>query len=146
MAGYLEHYGAGDEQRSRIVKRALLAVLIVGIIGVAAAVFFHNRSQKLRVEKFASFLQAKDYKAAYALWGCTDTQPCPHYAFDKFIADWGPDSKYKDVQSVAIVKSRSCGTGVIVTADFGQQRTEILWVEGSELVIGFSPWPVCPPR
>jgi hypothetical protein len=146
MAGYLEHYGAGDERRSRNVKRALLAFFIVGVVAVVAFVFFHNRRQKLRVEEFGSLLQRKDYKAAHALWGCTDSHPCPNYSFDKFLADWGPESKYRDVQSVAIIKSRACGSGVIVTADFGNQRSEILWVEGPELAIGFSPWPVCPPR
>jgi hypothetical protein len=33
---------------------------------------------------------------------------------------------------------------VIVTVDLGQNREERLWVEGSELIIGYSPWPVCP--
>ena len=146
MAGYLEHYGEGDEQKARNIKRALIAFFVIGVVAAGAAVFFHNRSQKLRVGEFGSLLEQKNYKAAYALWGCTDAHPCPNYQFDKFMGDWGPESKYANVHHVSILKSRSCGTGVIVTADFGNQRTEILWVEGPELDIGFSPWPVCPPR
>jgi hypothetical protein len=60
------------------------------------------------------------------------------------MQDWGPDSA-RNIRSFVIPKSRSCGTGVIVTVDFGGGQPEALWVQRSDLTIGFSPFPVCAP-
>ena len=61
------------------------------------------------------------------------------------MEDWGPKSARADVGAYHIKKSRSCGSGVIVTVDFGKNQQEKLWVERDDLTIGFSPWPGCPP-
>jgi hypothetical protein len=57
------------------------------------------------------------------------------------MEDWGPSkgdpAKYK------IERSKSCGPGVILTVDFGNDR-EILWVERKNLLISYSPFPGCP--
>ena len=87
-----------------------------------------------------------DYNSAYRLWGCTETKPCPDYPFNKFMDDWGPKSKYAQIASFKIAKSRACGSGVIVTLDLGQNREERLWVETADMTIGYSPWTVCPAR
>lgn len=146
MPGYLDHYGEGDARREKIWKRAFLVALVVVIAGLAAFFGLRNYRQKARVGEFATLIQKKDYPGAYRLWGCTETTPCRDYSYAKFLEDWGPASKYADVASYSISRSRSCGTGVIVTVDFGSNREEKFWVEGPELTIGYSPWPVCPPR
>jgi hypothetical protein len=62
------------------------------------------------------------------------------------MADWGPKSKYAQIASFDITKSRACGSGVIVTVDLGQNREERFWVETADMTIGYSPWTVCPAR
>ena len=33
MAGYLDQYGAGEEQRNRIIIRAVIAIVVAVIVG-----------------------------------------------------------------------------------------------------------------
>jgi hypothetical protein len=146
MPGYLDHYGEGHEQRARRTRRIVAAVLILIVGGGGLYLFLRNYSQKSKVKQFVELLQNHDYSGSYRLWGCTETKPCPEYAFTKFMEDWGPQSRYAQIESFQITRSRACGSGVIVSVDFGQNRQERFWVEGSEMTIGFSPWPVCPPR
>jgi len=146
MPGYLDHYGEGYETRAKrtklIVGIALIALVASGTLYFA----LRNFRQKAKVTEFIELLQKQDYQSAYRLWGCTDAKPCPDYSFNKFMEDWGPKSSNAQIASFKITKSRACGSGVIVTTDLGQNREERFWVEGSEMTIGFSPWPVCPPR
>jgi len=163
MAGYLDQYGAGDERREKRNKliliggaTALVALFlwffffvwdkteIVRAQSVARlAQVLRNHRQENRVKSFFDLLRRHDYQAAYAFWGCTDANPCKDYAFAEFMKDWGPDSP-RSSASYNIPKSRSCGSGVIVTVDFGHQE-DALWVQRSDLTIGFSPFKGCSP-
>ena len=58
-----------------------------------------------------------------------------------FMQDWGPQKG--DPASYRITRSKSCGSGVILNVDFGNELN-ILWVQRKDLVIGFSPFPGCP--
>jgi len=58
------------------------------------------------------------------------------------MKDWGPNSPGA-AAAYSITKSRSCGSGVIVTLVPGKNQEEALWVQRSDLTIGFSPYPVC---
>lgn len=162
MAGYLDQYGAGDEQRE---KRNKLIVLL-GAVALALLFFWfvlfvwdkteilriqsvarlaqvlRNHQQENRVKSFVDLLQRHDYKAAYALWNCTDAHPCRDYAFSEFMKDWGPGSARNPAQ-FTIPRSRSCGSGVIVTVDFDHSPADALWVQRSDLTIGFAPFPTC---
>lgn len=142
MPGYLDHYGAGEERREKIVKKALLVLLVVIVVGAPLFYIFHNFRQESQVKKFFSLLGAKDYKDAYALWGCTDQSPCQGYAMDAFMDDWGPTKG--DPAQARIAKSKSCGSGVIMTVEFGNQEQK-LWVERNSRVLGFAPFQgLCP--
>jgi len=141
MAGYLDHYGAGEERRENIVKKALIAVAVLIVVGAPLLYIFHNIRQEHQLKQFFSLLEAHDYKGAYALWGCTDAKPCSGYALKDFMQDWGPDKG--DPTKYRITRSKSCGSGVILNVDFGNERN-ILWVQRNNLVIGFSPFPGCP--
>jgi len=162
MAGYLDHYGAGEEQREKRNKLFLTlgacALLLLFLwffffvwdktevlraepVARLAQILRHHR-QESRVKNFFELLQRQDYKAAYALWNCTDEHPCRDYTFPEFMKDWGPASPRAAAQ-YTIPKSRSCGSGVIVTVDFGQSQEEALWVQRDDLTIGFSPFPAC---
>jgi hypothetical protein len=162
MPGYLDQYGAGDERRERrnkliaIVGASALVLLffwfiffvwdkteILRIESVARlAQILRNHRQENRVRSFFDLLARHDYKDAYALWNCTEANPCRDYSFNEFMKDWGPGGAQGGAQ-YSVVRSRSCGSGVIVTIDSRQNQEQALWVERGNLTIGFSPFPVC---
>ena len=143
MAGYLDQYGAGDERRIKIFKIIALTVAAIIVIGGPLYFIFHNYRQEQQVKKFFALLEAHDYKDAYALWGCTAAKPCEGYPMSSFMEDWGPQKA--NPTNMHIARSRSCGSGVILTVDFDKNREEKLWVQRDDLTIGFSPLPGCPP-
>lgn len=146
MPGYLDHYGEGYEQRAK--RRKLIAAIILIVVIGGGVLYFtlrHHR-QNAKVTQFFTLLQKQDYAGAYRFWGCTDAKPCPDYKLSQFMEDWGPNSANAPIAGFHIVKSQSCGSGVIVTTDLGQNRVARFWVEGSEMTIGFAPWSVCPAR
>jgi hypothetical protein len=145
MAGYLDGYGAGEERREKILKTAAAAVVLLLIVAGILFFIFHNYRQEQQVHRFFDLLAAHDYKAAYALWGCSEAKPCDGYPFSAFLQDWGPSSRgAQNPGQFHIARSRSCGTGVILTVNVGSDRQEKLWVQRDDLVIGFSPFPGCP--
>ncbi len=144
MTGYLDQYGAGEEKRERIVKTALLS--LIGLVAAGGILFFifHNYSQERAVSRFFQRLQAHDYQGAYNMWVKT-AEDRHSYPFESFLRDWGPQGDHPDVSNFRIVKSRSCGSGVILTVDFGSKnQEEKLWVQRNDTTIGFSPLPGCP--
>jgi hypothetical protein len=161
MAGYLDQYGADDARREKTSRLAFLAlgVVVLGILvwwllyhwdraeilrETHIARFFQkirNSKQEGEVQQFLHLVQAHDYKNAYAMWGCTDANPCTGYPMTSFLEDWGPQ---RDVSNAGITRSRSCGSGVIVTASIDKNRQERLWVQRDNGTIGYSPFPSCP--
>ena len=137
MAGYLDQYGAGDERREKIIKTVVIAAIVLVVVGGPLLFIFHNYRQENQVKQFFKLLEAQRYKEAYALWGCTDATPCQGYDMARFLEDWGPGKA--DVSNFRIERSRSCGSGVILTVDFDKNRQEKLWVQRDTLTIGFSP-------
>lgn len=142
MAGYLDQYGAGDERREKIIKRLAIALALLVVVGGPLLFIFHNYRQENQVKQFFKLLQARQYTEAYAMWGCTVAKPCRGYEMSRFLEDWGPEKG--DVGNVRIERSRSCGSGVILTVDFDKNRQEKLWVQRDDLIIGFSPLQGCP--
>lgn len=143
---YLDTYGVRDARREKIFKRVALAVLLLVVAAVAAYFQFRNYSEKQQVKTFLARLREADYKGAYALWGCTDSAPCPQYAFDKFMEDWGPKSPQAKIGEVQVASTKSCETGIIQFLRFPDQHEVQLWVDRTEHTIGFAPWPICNPR
>jgi hypothetical protein len=143
MAGYLDQYGVGEERREKSIKYLVLSVVALAILGGVLFFVFHNYQQERQVKRFFTLLQAHDYQSAYNLWVRTDSDR-RGYPFDAFMKDWGPQGGHPDVSNFRIAKSRSCGSGVILTVDFGNNQEEKLWVQRDDLTIGFSPLPGCP--
>ncbi len=81
MAGYLDHYGAGEERREKIIKTAAVALAILIVGGGILFFIFHNYRQEQQVDRFFRLISSHDYKSAYALWGCTEAKPCSGYPF-----------------------------------------------------------------
>ncbi|MEX2261021.1 MAG: hypothetical protein WD696_03675 [Bryobacteraceae bacterium] len=144
MAGYLDQYGTADARREKVFKYLIVSTIATAIVGGTLFFFLKNYRQEGRVSTFVNLLGQKQYREAYALWGCTEATPCPEYQFEKFMEDWGPDSPNADVSSANVSRSRSCGEGVIVSLRVVSDREEKLWVDRESLAIGFSPWPGCP--
>jgi hypothetical protein len=144
MAGFLDQYGAGDERRGKIIKTAVISLVSLAVVGSVLFFVFHNFREEQRVKQFYSLLAGRDYKAAYALFGCTDTTPCRYYEFERFLEDWGPASGHNDLSNVRISRSRSCGSGVLLTIEYGSNQREKLWVERRDMSIGFPPVQGCP--
>src|ERR1022692_1833745 len=149
MAGYLDHYGAGEERREKRIKRLVLTAVAVVIAAGVLFFIFKNYRQERQVNRFFDLLARQDYQPAYALWGCTAANPCRDYQFTEFMKDWGPQSEHADPKSFHIAKTRSCGSGVIVTvasnkdSNKGSNKQEDkLWVQRDDLTIGFSPLPI----
>jgi hypothetical protein len=144
MAGYLDKYGEGEERRLKIIKTLVISLVALVVIGGTAFFIFHNYRQEQQVKRFFELLEHRDYQAAYVLWVRTDADR-KGYSFESFLQDWGPQGEHRDVSDFRISKSRSCGTGVILTVDFGKNQKEKLWVQRDDLTIGYSPLPGCPP-
>jgi len=144
MAGYLEQYGAGVDRRLKIIKTIVISLVSLVAIGGILFFVFHNYREEQRVKQFLALLNARDYKDAYAMFGCTDAKPCTAYAFDKFMEDWGPASEHKGYGNARISRSRSCGSGVILTVNYGRDQQEKLWVERKDMTIGYPPFQGCP--
>src|SRR5580698_2042865 len=130
MSGYLDHYGAGEERRENIVKKALIALAVLIVVGAPLLYIFHNIRQEHQLKQFFALLAAHDYQGAYALWGCTAAKPCPGYTMKTFMEDWGPDkgdpTNYRITGPhqflaglIPALRSKSCGSGVIVNVSFG---------------------------
>jgi hypothetical protein len=159
MAGYLDQYGAGDERRNRVRKWMVVSggILALGVIvwwflfvwskaevvrasHVARFVQkLRNHNQEAEIKQFLDLVANRQYAAAYKLWGALPRD----YPFPEFMKDWGPQSP-RNFSSYQIVRSRSCGSGVIVTVDFAKGGEENLWVQRSDRTLSFSPFPGCP--
>lgn len=150
MSSYLETYGAAEQHRARvfgIVKNIAIIVAVIFVAGLILYGIFKNHSEEQRTKSFLNLLQAGNYQAAYAMWGCTDAHPCPNYSFAKFQEDWGPKSDHANESTAHIGLSQSCGSGVLIRVDYkGNEDPVSLWVERDTGIISFAPWPECPGR
>jgi len=120
MASYLEQYGAGEERRERrakIIKILVISLVALAVIGGGLYFNFHNYREERQVKQFLSKLEARDYKGAYALFGCTDEKPCRYYPFDKFMEDWGPKSGHTGCSRI-FCRDRRLSTFELVFAAF----------------------------
>lgn len=150
MSGYLEAYGAAEQQRARviaIIKASSIILASLLVVGLILYGVFKNYSEEQRAKTFLGLLDAHNYPAAYTMWGCTDSHPCPDYPFAKFQEDWGPKSGHANETAAHVALSQSCGTGVLIRLDYkGSEQPVSLWVERDNGTISFAPWPECPGR
>jgi len=147
MAGYMDGYGVDDARRERLRRRIFIALgALILITGVLYFLFRDYREEK-QIQTFLDHLGNKRYNEAYALWGCTEKNPCRDYSLEKFLEDWGPQSPRPDAAAAKKTEKRSCSSGVIQGLDFGKGEQVFLWVNRNDLILGFAPWgPVCNPR
>jgi len=152
MPGYLDQYGAGEEKRNSLIKRAAITALVAVVVLSLGWYLLKNHHQEGVVKTFLQAVRQGDLQGAYRDWGCTSAKPCTGYAFDKFASDWGPatagvpanDEGQPDLSLLGISDSESCNNGVLLTVDVNSKRTEKLWVDRSSDEINFAPYPICP--
>src|SRR5689334_19536787 len=123
MPGFLDQYGTSDARREKVIKIIWISFASAAVLAGVLFFIFHNYQQERQVKRFLELLGSHDYSSAYALWVRTD-QDRRGYPMDTFMQDWGPKSSHGDVGAARIVKSRSCGSGVILTVDFGGNQLE----------------------
>ena len=147
MSGYLDEYGVAEARRARIIKRAVLAALLLAVAAGALYFQFRNYREERQIKTFLAHLEKHEFKQAYALWGCTDEKPCPDYSFEKFLEDWGPESGHTNIQAVRITETQSCETGIIQALTFGEDDEVWLWVARSDKMLSYAPpWHMCSPH
>jgi hypothetical protein len=146
MPGYLDQYGAGEEQRNRIIIRSVVAVIAAIVLTSLAWYLFKDHHQEGVVKTFLRAVRSGDYQTAYRDWGCTSDKPCSSYTFDKFTGDWGNAAKdaAPDPAILGLTDSESCSTGVLLTVAVNASRQEKLWVDKNNDAISFAPYPICP--
>jgi hypothetical protein len=144
MASYLEGYGETQARRSRKLRWLILTPIVLIILGTILYFKLRDYPEHRRAAEFLELLKKKDYKGAYALWGCTDQKPCPQYSFDRFMEDWGPNSPLKDPDKAHIAGNKGCKGGVISFVRVPGQDDVQLWVDRRTEEIGFAPWRLKP--
>ncbi len=144
MAGYLDQYGAGEDQRNTIIFRTVGILLIAAIAVSLGWYLFKNHHQEGVVKRFLGDVRRGDYQAAYRDWGCGRANTCSGYPFDKFMSDWGPGNNAPNASLLHLSDSESCNNGVLLTVDVNPNREEALWVDKGSDEISFAPYPVCP--
>ena len=144
MAGYLDHYGAGEERRNRIIIRAIVALLAIAFVWTLGWYLFLNHHQESVIENFEAALKRGDTATAYKLWGCATPQTCPDYTYEKFLKDWGSGPDGPDLKTLHLTDSEQCNNAVLLTIQVNPNRSELLWVDRGNDLISFAPFPICP--
>jgi hypothetical protein len=161
MPGYLDQYGAGEEQRNKIIFRVIISTVTVVVVGAFSWYLLKNHHQESVVKTFLSAVRKGDYQGAYRAWGCDRASACSGYNYESFLSDWGPNAKSTaepnqdfrpDPVVLSLTDSESCNNGVLLTVEVNQSRTEKLWVnktaglaaDQNRDAISFAPYPICP--
>jgi hypothetical protein len=139
VPGYLENYGAGEEKRDKLLKRAGLIFLFALLSAGLGWYFLHNYQEDGRVSQFVELLKKKDYPTAYAMWGCTVAQPCRDYNYERFLEDWGGKGTHADASAIQVEKTRSCKGGVIRKLKYPRDEV-LIFVSRGDLQLTYPPW------
>jgi len=154
MAGYLDQYGAGEDQRNTIIFRTVAALVIAAILIALGWYLFKNHHEEAVVKRFLSDIRRGDFRAAYLDWGCR-AGTCSGYPFDKFMSDWGPGTNAPNPSVLRLTDSESCESAVLLTVQVNSEREDALWVDRGSDAINFAPpqigdawrrygYPTCP--
>ena len=146
MPGYLDQYGAGEEERNRLILHSIAAAIAIAAFIALGWYLLKNHHQESVVKTFLADVRRADYQTAYRDWGCISDKSCSGYTFDKFSEDWGAKAKdgAPDPAILGITDSESCNNGVLLTVAVNGTRQERLWVDKAADGISFAPYPICP--
>ena len=147
MAGYLDTYGVGEERRGRWIKRTILPLLAVTIIGASVYFYFRTWPEEQTLKHFFTALDSKDFQGAYKMW-CPPEDPCKYNPFERFQEEWGPSTPYSHGSAAKVDNIDYCGEGVVFNVSYPNADPLVLWVDRSTHIISFAPsdWERCPGR
>jgi hypothetical protein len=129
-----------------------LATSLAAILVVAGLLVFLLRyhKEKATIRLFLDQVCAGDFQSAYRTW-----KPSSSYAFQDFMADWGPKGEYGPVKSFQVVTARRPGgaSGVVISVEVSpyapfpdkddprsRENKEVrLWVESSDQSLSYAP-------
>ncbi len=127
-----------------------ILIVVVCLVVIAASLYWglRNWPYEHRVDQFFNALEAKDYKAAYAIWlNDPNWQQHPlqysQYPYDDFYRDWGPGCEWGIIRTHKIVGSArpTHGSGVIVVVSINDRvEPARLWVEKKSRTLTWSPY------
>ena len=141
MGGYLQNYGAGEEQRNRKVRNIIIVVVALLVLWWILYLVFHNYSEKRTVKQFLAQINARNYTQAYSDWGCSVASPCRNYDYNRFLQDWGPNKKITSPWKIDSVDG--CRSFVTVNVLAGGVDLESLGVERGTKTLMFAPDEEC---
>lgn len=144
MAGYLDQYGAGEEERNRLVAGLFITLIVAAVVGLLGWYVLQYHHEESVVKAFVNATRKGDYDAAYRAWGCTAQKPCTGYSLNNFMDDWGPKSSAPDPAVFGITSDESCNNAVLFTLVVNAKRQEKLWVNQGSDEISFAPYANCP--
>lgn len=139
MSGYLENYGAGEAKREGMLKWGIIAAILVLVLSVVLFYSFRHFRERQVLSTFLEALEKKDYKAAYATWGCTDSNPCRYFPYENFLKDFGPEGVYKNPSGVKMTQKWSCVGGIIRVLDFGGGNEVDLLIDYDKRLVSYAP-------
>jgi hypothetical protein len=138
MSEYLEGYGDRDTRREKAIRWLIIAVLVLIAGGTTLYFSFRDFSEDRLAANFIKLLKAKDYKGAYALWGCTESTPCSQYSFEEFMKDWSAAGEAE------IAGGKSCDGGVIKFVRIPGREDALIWADRNNHQLSFAPWRLTP--
>ena len=142
MGGFLDaSYGVAEERRGKVVRRMVVLGMAAVLAGTGLYFSFRNYRQEQIIKQFFSLLEQKKYQEAYSMMGCTQEHPCKYYDPQRFMEDFGPQSRYANVSAIKIEHEDTCGNGVVF--DVGQ-TSEGLFVDKETNTVSFFNEPRCP--
>ena len=140
MASYLDSYGEGDEQRLRVIKRSVIAVIAAVVIAVGA--YFGLQKHPRKAGSQSVFVGSK----CRALPGRLPTLgviQIPIPALNTAIKNFWKTGDRNKPGSTGISDVDGCPTGVVITVSAAGSQPAPLWVQRSDKRLSFSPWPEC---
>jgi hypothetical protein len=139
-------------ERRETRKRSLLigsgvVVLVLVLVTLAGYLmghgwFFLNLPEEHTVNRFLTDLEAKDYKAAYAIWvNDRDWEQHPQkydYTLQRFTEDWTTASDWGPIRTHHVDISKRTGSGIIVAATINDSKEKMfMWYELSNGTLTF---------
>ena len=141
---YLSNYGVKDARREKRFFRIAGSIAGAALLGTILWYYLRTYNEEQIAKQFFANLQARNYKAAYAQFGCTDASPCRDYSFDRFLEDWGEKSPYANTSTVDFSLVEPCGNTVWFTIKQPGTRPVGIAVDPESKLVTFTPSASCP--
>lgn len=141
---YLGNYGVKDARREKRFYRITGSVLGAVLLGTILWYYFRTWGEEQAIKQFFANLQSKNYKAAYAQFGCSDASPCRDYSFEKFLEDWGEKSEFGDPAEASLGLVEPCGNMVWIEVTRPNKPRIGLAVDPQTKTVGYAPSVRCP--